>query len=290
MPIRLKTPNRGLLKGARACFLVCAWAAALPAGPTRAAFDHGGLDAILKARVDAEGRVDYRGLKGDRAALDAYVARLGRVAPETLNGWSRADQMAFYLNAYNAITFQVVIDHYPPKGLGLIFPRLSIRNIPGVWDKIRTPVAGAELTLNEIEHEILRPRFKDARVHAAIVCASIGCPILRNEAYVGARLEEQLEDAARRFARHPEKNAVDPRRRIVTISPIFDWFKEDFESYAEQAPTLKGRRGDAGRWAGALGFLIRYGDPAHADFLRGGDYRVRLGDYDWSLNDWGLGE
>lgn len=246
-------------------------------------FDHSGLDAVLRKHVDTSGMVDYSGLLKDRKPLDDYIALLGAADRKAVQGWPRNEQMAFYINAYNAITIQRIIDHYPPKGSGLWWPKISIKNISGVWKRIKTPVAGRNLTLDQIEHDILRPVYKDARVHCVIVCAAMSCPIIEAEAYTAEGLEERLDRAARRFVSDHSKNDIDPQSRLVTISSVFDWFAEDFESYASEVPAAaKGPR-KMRSLAGSLGFIARY-NPEAREFLRSGDYKVKIADYDWSLN------
>lgn len=253
--------------------------------PTATPFDHSGYDAVLKAYVDEAGQVDYAGLGKDRAGLDAYVAALGRENQAQVAAWSRADQMAFYINAYNAITLARIINHYPPKGSGLLHPKISIRNISGVWDKITNPVGGEDVTLEFIEHKILRARYKDPRIHAALVCAAISCPNLAREAYTGARLEEQLDREAANFVRNSTKSDVRPDEKTVYLSSIFDWFKEDFEHLASGVPGATEAGGKAAKLAGGLGFIEKFGDPADAEFLRSGQYKVKILKYDWTLNE-----
>ncbi len=248
-------------------------------------FDHSGYDAVLKAYVDDAGQVDYVGLGKDRAGLDAYVGALGRENQAQVAAWGRADQMAFYINAYNAITLARIINHYPPKGSGLLHPKISIRNISGVWDKITNPVGGDNLTLEDIEHKILRVKYKDPRIHAALVCAAISCPNLAREAYTGARLEEQLDREAANFARNSAKSDVRPDEKRVYLSSIFDWFPEDFEHLASAVPAATKAGGKTAELAGGVGFIEKFGDPADAEFLRSGDYKVKVLDYDWSLNE-----
>lgn len=267
------------------CFVAMGLSAAIASDPSQGAFDHSDYDAILKRFVNERGLVDYRGLSSGRDKLDAYVNRLGETSLDELKRWPIDEQKAFFINAYNAITLVRILDHYPPKGLGIIHPKVSIRNIDGVWDKLTTKVAGQEITLDYIEHQILRPVYKDARIHVAIVCASIGCPNLAAEAYTGNRLEEQLEREARRFARDASKNKIDRESKRVAISSIFDWFKEDFEGYKSEVPAAAESGGKARELAGGLGFLAKYAAEDDRAFLQSGDYKVSVGKYDWSLNE-----
>lgn len=208
---------------------------------------------------------DYAGLKsspGDRAALDAYIAALGRIDPGTL---SRPDAFAFWTNLYNALTVAVVVEHYPVA---------SIRDIgisPGLfstgpWGKKLVTVAGRELSLDDIEHGILRPEFGDPRVHYAVNCASIGCPDLAAEPYDGARLDEMLDAAARAYVNSPRGARVENGQLVA--SSIFKWYRKDFGGTEE----------------GVLAELRKYAAPELANKLENVS-GVSSYDYDWSLND-----
>ncbi len=154
---------------------------AKPGGPT---FDHSSFDALLRRFVDAGGLVDYRGLGQQEAALDAYIASIA-TAPFVDLG--RDEKLALLINAYNAFTLRLILDNYPVA---------SIRDIPSKkqWDDKRWVIAGQTYSLNQIEHEQIRPKFIEPRIHFALVCAAVGCPKLRQQAYVGARINEQLEE------------------------------------------------------------------------------------------------
>lgn len=245
-----------------------------PAVPRASAqpFDHthGAWSALLAAHLRA-GRVDYAALKKDPAPLDAYLTSLESVTAKELRGWSREQRMAFWINAYNAYTVRRVVEGYPTK---------SIKDLGGllrsVWDQRFIPLReldpkgkGRKLSLNDIEHEILRKRFRDPRVHAALNCASASCPPLREEAFVAARLDEQLDDQMRRWLADPTRNRFDAEHRLAELSKIFQWYGEDF-----------------GRNEGErLAFLVRFAPPGAADWLAGPGVVVRYLDYDWSLND-----
>jgi hypothetical protein len=221
----------------------------LAAAPLRAADDlHAPYDALLKRYVDDDGRVAYRDLAArDQAALDAYLQALATADPTAL---SSAEQMAFWLNAYNAGVIRGVLDGYDAEGF---FARKRF------FSFYEFPVAGKERTLNEIENEILRARFDDPRIHFALVCASTSCPELRREAYRGARLDAQLDDQARRFLTDPSRNQLGPGD-TASVSMIFKWFQGDFDKAAGSVPAyLK-------RWV-----------PR--------DYKtVSYLDYDWTMN------
>lgn len=224
-----------------------------------AAFDHSALDGLLKRYV-ANSNVDYRRWKSsaaDQATLAAYISRLGAAVPE---GWSRNEKLAFYINAYNAITVKSVLDAYPIR---------SIKNIPGVWDRKKWRVAGRDLTLNDIEHKILRAELQEARIHFAIVCASGGCPPLQPWAFSGAMIDEQLESVTRAFLNAPDRIRVDADRKRLSISAIFQWFSEDFVRSAGSVPA----------------FVARYRSSEEARALKEGRWTVSYFDYDWSLNE-----
>ncbi len=208
-----------------------------------------------------DGRVDYRGLKQAEEKLDRYLEHLARSNPQT---GSRAAQMALYINAYNACTLKLILDHFEngrPVG--------SIKDIGGFftkpWDIRFCRVGGEALTLDEIEHGILRPDFKDPRVHFAVNCASRSCPPLLSEPYREATLERQLEGGTAAFINDPESNYLEGDR--LHVSRIFKWFAEDFPQ-------------------GVVPFFLRYarGDLAKRLRAHGDSISVRYLDYDWSLN------
>jgi hypothetical protein len=206
--------------------------------------------------------VDYEAVRGDpdypRALRDLAAAR-----PEALA--VRADRLAFWINAYNLLAIKAVLDQYPTR---------SIRDggtlLRPIWKRKVGAAAGREYALDDIEHGILRPEFKDPRVHMAIVCASLSCPDLRREPFAGARLDAQLDDEARRFLANPTKGlAPSADGRSARVSSIFKWFREDF------APA-----------GGVVAFIRAKAGPELAPRLAGlTDARLTYLDYDWSLND-----
>lgn len=181
-----------------------------------AAPDFGAYNALLHDQVRA-GQVDYAALKAD-PRLAATVATIAATDPATIT--DRDARLAFWLNAYNALTLKLVADHYPV---------ISIRDIAGgqPWDQsVVTLAGGRTLTLNQIEHDIIRPVFKEPRVHFALVCAAVSCPPLRSEAYVADRLDAQLDDQAKTFVNDPFKNRLGTHS--LRLSAIFQWFAVDF--------------------------------------------------------------
>ena len=244
---------------------------------TAATFDHSDFDAVLKKHLHGE-RVDYKALKADRAALDGYCARLEKLAKGDFEKLSRDEQMALWINAYNALTLRSIVDAYPIKAPTFklnTFPKNSIRQISDVWEK-KHPVAGRDVSLEDIENEILRKEWKDPRIHAAINCASKGCPALRGEAFVAARLSDQLDEQMKKFVADTARNQVDPKAKKVALSSIFKWFAEDF-----------GTKPDSGKDERAiLKWLTKFGPADWKSFLDGFDPDdVAILDYDWELND-----
>lgn len=257
-------------------------------------FNHDAWDQILKKNVRG-GLVDYAELKANPQALAQYLNALGSVKASEYGSWNRNEKIAFWINAYNALTVGAVIENYPIRPTfpaSLRFPKNSIRQIPGVWDKLRFKVMGREVTLEEIEHQILRKEFKEPRVHMALVCASIGCPPLREEAFTGERLASQLDDQARLFFASPKKFRLNkdaggasglPGPGIVYLSPIFRWFGDDFKAAYASPEGFGARRGAAEK--AALSFISRYLGESDRRFLQAGGYLVEYLDYDWSLNE-----
>ncbi|HWP65130.1 MAG TPA: DUF547 domain-containing protein [Candidatus Limnocylindria bacterium] len=214
-----------------------------------------------------DGFVDYAGLEKDgQAELRAYLDALESICRGHYDTWTREQKLAYWINAYNAYTVRLILDHYPLKSIreiGLL-PGAAFRKefIPSKG------VRGKTLSLDDIEHEILRKDFSEPRIHFAIVCASKGCPTLRSEAYRAADLERQLDDAARTFVRDSAKNRFDASKRTLYLSSIFKWFREDFERAAKPLPE----------------FVARFADEQTAAGLRAGSVRIEFLDYDWSLN------
>lgn len=226
---------------------------------------HSTLQKALDGKV-VDGRVDYRALKASPQALDAYLAE---VAAASLAGRTPAETKAFYINAYNALTLDLVADHYPLA---------SIRDLDGgkPWSTRRFRVAGRDLTLDDIEHKELRP-LGDARIHAAVNCASIGCPPLAASVYTPAALDAQLDAASRQWAA-----TATLKDGVLTLNRIFDWYGEDFvPAYGKARFDIPGVDGKA---EAAANFVATYA-PDKAEALRKGGYRVVYGEYDWGLND-----
>ena len=243
-------------------------------------FDHqyAAWDAQLKKHVkwlpdNKQSRVNYKGFVADRAELKKQLDAFSAVAKADFDKWSRPQQMAFLINAYNAFTIEHILSKYPNlksiKDLGSI--------VASAWKKKFFTLLGEERNLDWIEHEQLRPRYSEPRVHVAMVCASIGCPALPPEAFTAAKLDAQLEDGMVRFMGDHTRNRMADGK--LEVSQIFKWFKEDFE---------KGNKG----FSKLEDVFAKYADqltdvPADREKLRAKTVAVSHLEYDWSLNDLG---
>lgn len=234
--------------------------------------DHARYGVVLERFVDRSGMVNYTALQNDPADLEAYVAELGAVTPASFDAWDEAEQIAFLLNAYNALTLASIIEHKPLKA--------SIRDILGVWKLNRHQVAGQAMTLDHLEHGILRKDYNEPRIHAALVCAAISCPPLRREPYVGSKLNDQLDDQVRLWLASPQGLVIDPGTGTVAISAIFQWFSEDWNA-SYSTDTGFGRHT---KQRPVLNFISGYLSPSDQAYLRKGDYNLTTLNYDWSLN------
>lgn len=232
--------------------------------------DHSAWDRLLKQYVqpgaDGLNRIDYKAFQSaGHADLKMYISALQRVDMPAL---SRSGQFALLANLYNAMTIDIVLDHYPVKSIKDISLGGGIvaTFTGGPWKAEVLTLMGRALSLDDIEHDLLRPVFKDARVHYAVNCASVGCPNMQTEAFTAEKLDAQLDAAARRYVNHPR--AVRVSGHGIVVSSIYHWFKDDF----------------GGDDAGVLAHLTKYAAPElSASLKRATALSGHV--YDWSLND-----
>ncbi|MBI1349426.1 DUF547 domain-containing protein [bacterium] len=224
-----------------------------------ATFDHSSFDALLHRHVSEGGWVDYDRLKEERALLQAYLETL---ATAPLDELGRDEKLALMINAYNAFTLQLIVEHYPLA---------SIRDIPEDrrWDDVRWNLAGNMMSLNELEHERIRPNFREPRIHFALVCAAVGCPPLRAEAYSGTRIEEQLQAQADYVHKNPRWFQLHEDESKLALTRLYEWYGGDFEQVADSVLKY------AARFAPKLDALLACGKQPAITWL----------EYDWSLND-----
>lgn len=248
-------------------------------------FGFSDYDSVLKAFVDDSAMVNYRELKARPQKLNTFINAMGNVSPGDYDKWSGKDKIAFWLNAYNALTLKAIIDNYPIKSSffrSRIWPKNSIRQITGVWDKKTFKVMGKSLTLEHIEHKILRVKFDEPRIHMAMVCAAMGCPPLRSEPYVGEKLDEQLDDQTHRFLADSAKFKIDRSGKTLYLSPIFEWFADDF--IKKYGPT-RGIGMHNRKVSSVLNFVASYLRETDKKYVLAGRFKVKYLKYDWSLNE-----
>jgi Protein of unknown function, DUF547 len=234
---------------------------------------HRPLDQILDVNV-RDGLVYYRALKSDRGRLDRYVASLN-VAPAVYQAWSREQQMAFWVNAYNAFVLQTVINHYPLRG--------NIKQIPGAFDKATWRAAGKTVTLDQIEKTIL-PEFKEPRLYLALGRGALGSGRLRSEAYTGDRLEKQLADIQQEFVNNRHMYRLDRMANTLSVSPILSWREAEFvAAYADKADAAFVQRSPLER--ALVAFITPYLLPSEKELVRTNQWRMAFLEMDWRLND-----
>lgn len=233
------------------------------------AFDHEHQlwTALLQEYVNQDGQVNYQSWQREPAALKVYLHSLESVSYQQFTDWSPNQKKAFLINAYNAYTIYLVLDHYPLR---------SIRQIGGLF---RSPwkleffslLDGRLKALDPIEHDWLRKiaELKDPRIHAVVNCASVSCPKLINEAFVASKLDEQMDAASRMWLADPKRNRFVLESNKVQLSKIFDWYQEDF----------------GGGRQGVVNFIRQYG-PQEARKIVEQPFRIEYLKYDWNLNEW----
>lgn len=258
------TSTLGISRALRTCACLCVLAGIALTSSAQAFDDtHSAYTELLQRYVSA-GNVDYAELLAHRAELDDYIQDLADVNIREFQSWNGMMQLAFLINLYNAATLQLILDHYPVD---------SIKDIGGAgtkpWALKVVNLFGKTISLDTVEHGMIRKNYDDPRVHFALVCAARGCPGLRSDAYTGETLDRQLDEQVRTFLADPQKNRVDLKKHRLFLSPIFKWYKEDFQDQSK----------------GPQRFLSQFLPRATGDELRRERFSVRYTDYDWTLND-----
>ena len=223
------------------------------------AFEYSVFDELLRTHVDDEGLVDYAALRADPAALNRYV---GQLAGAPFRDLGRDQKLALLINAYNAFTLRLILDYYPID---------SIRDIPAEkrWEAVRWNLGGHTWSLDQIEHEQIRPKFAEPRIHFALVCAALGCPPLRQDAYTAGRLERQLTAQAAYVHSHSRWLQIANDAQTVYLTALYDWYGGDF---IQHAPSV-------------LDYAARHSPPLRQAIASGRRPRVKWLEYDWRLND-----
>ncbi|WP_425389936.1 DUF547 domain-containing protein [Ekhidna sp.] len=187
--------------------------------------NHEAFDELLQKYVDDEGMVNYKGLKKDRPALKSYLGMLELNHPQS--SWTRDQQLAYWINAYNAFTLELILEHYPVESIKDIGAVIKIPFVNTPWDIKFINIGDEEYDLNNIEHGIIRKEFDEPRIHFALVCAAVSCPKLQNTAYTPEQLDQQLTKAAKEFLGNPQKNSFKSSKK-ATLSKLFNWYGGDF--------------------------------------------------------------
>ncbi|MSR81557.1 MAG: DUF547 domain-containing protein [Candidatus Latescibacteria bacterium] len=245
----------------------------LPAGATP--FPHALLDQVLRTHVDAAGRVDYAALKQNPALLDTYLDSLGQCSPHRQPGRfpTPRHELAYWINAYNALVLRGVVDGYPVSRVD------ELGGIEVFFRQRLHTLGGEQLTLDQLESQIIRPEYRDPRIHFALNCGALGCPALLNRAYTGEALDSLLDSRARHFAADSSQVHLDLQAGKLLLSQVLNWYGEDFTRWfpttaaAPPAPTL-------------VDYLLLYlpQDQA-ARWRQHPGLEIVFSEYDWTLND-----
>ena len=244
---------------------------------------HQPLDEVLDLYV-RDGFVYYNAIRTERRKLDAYVASLDspRVR-DGYDGWPREQQLAFWINAYNAFVLRTVATHYPIRGTSPQYPSRSIRQIPGAFERLPHRAAGRTVTLDGIEKTIL-PAFREPRAYLALGRGAIGSGRLRSEAYTAGRLEAQLKRVVEEFATKPEYINIDRVGNRVTVTPIIGWHEAEFiAAYASLARPLFEKRSPIEQ--AIVAFVESNLLPGELEFIDRNEFRLTYHEFDWRLND-----
>lgn len=211
---------------------------------------HSTWNDLLKKYVSSSGKVNYKGLKGEKTKIDNYINQLTAFTSQT--NWSRNEKLAYWINLYNALTVKLILDHYPIK---------SITDLYGgqPWDRTLVSIGSKSYSLNNIENDIIRPKFNDARIHFAVNCAAKSCPQLMNSAFLPEKLNYQLNKQANGFI-NGSKNNITPN--AIIISKIFEWYKDDFKN------------------GNIIEFLNQYSNVEITP-----NTSINFNEYDWNLNE-----
>ena len=255
---------------------VVASAAASSEGP------HADLDRFLQRSVDVNGTIDYASAQRSTADLDRYIRWLMETSPDSHPRLfpSSSDQLAYWINAYNAWVIRKVLDHYPIASVKDVHPSwlFFVPKVAGFFVFETITLGGKETNLRALENEIIRERFADPRVHFALNCASRGCPKLPNRAFTAAGLDAELARETKRFLTDPARVRIDTHARRLFVSSIFKWYRSDFEDWM--------KREQPGKPASIQGYLATQLPGLAADGADSCmDCAVEFVEYDWGLND-----
>lgn len=221
---------------------------------------HKAFDELLQKYVDSDGLVNYKGIASERSKLKSYLQMLESNEPQ--DSWTEDQKLAFWINAYNAFTIELILNHYPVKSIRDIGSKIKIPFVNTPWDIKFIKIGDKECDLNNIEHGIIRKEFDEPRIHFALVCAAVSCPKLQNKAYLPETLDAQLTDAAKDFLSDTSKNEIkDPSK--ASLSKLFSWYRGDFTKKTSLEE-----------------YISKYSDTQLANRAS-----ITFKDYDWALNE-----
>lgn len=253
-------------------------------------FDHtySAYNSLLNKYLQ-NAKVDYQGFIKSRAAFEQFLKSIGAVNEDDYQNWTEEQRLAYWINAYNAFTIKAIIDHFPIKRsfslVGIFYaPSNSILQIKGVWTKLKFRAVSRMVTLDEIEHQILRKKFNEPRIHMAINCASISCPDLSSEAYTADKLEVQLSEASSNFVNNPDKGVyIKQKNGRVKLSKIFKWFGDDFIPKYGSEKLFKNY---SLKENAVLDFVTNYIESEITkEYLMNNKLKIGYLSYDWHLNE-----
>lgn len=222
---------------------------------------HEALDVLLKTHVSTDGKVNYKGLIKDSVDLNRYLKLLSKTPPDEKT-WTKEEQMAYWINAYNAFTIKLIIKYYPMESIKAIGSSIQIPFVNTPWDIKFISIASEKLNLNDIEHSILRKKFDDPRIHMALVCASKSCPMLLNEAYDPKKLDQQLTRQTQAFLADSFRNKIATEK--PQLSMLFKWYEMDFSKNGSSVIAFINRYS-----------TVKINQKAKISYL----------EYDWGLNE-----
>jgi hypothetical protein len=250
----------GIVLAGLTATIICISSCAIHINGTKPAQKSDAWTSLLQKHVGKDGLVDYPGFITDKQKLESYLDQVSQNPPA--KDWTDNDKIAYWLNAYNAFTIKLIVDHYPVKSIKDLGAKHQIIFINTPWDKKFFKIGGKTMTLNRIEHRILRREFREPRIHFALNCASLSCPKLRREAYEGSRLDAQLTDQAKDFLSDTSRNQLNAKAPM--LSAIFSFYGMDMK-----------------KWSGKtlVAFINQYA-PIKIDENAELDYL----DYNWDLN------
>jgi hypothetical protein len=266
--------------------LICILTAVAPGGGAAQAPDpvppfHRPYDQLIDINV-RDGMVYYRALRSERGRLDRYVASLN-VPAATYQEWTREEKVAFWLNAYNAIVLQTVVNHYPIRGKASGYPAVSIRQIPGAFEQSKHRLAGRSLTLDEIEKTVL-PEFKDPRLYLALGRGAVGSGRLRSEAYIASRLDAQLAAVQAEFVNDQAMIKIDRLTGQMSVTPVISWREAEFiAAYASRADGKYSQRSPIER--AVIAFVTPHLLRLEREFVEKNAFQLVFHEFDWRLND-----